>query len=217
MKSIVLGSRSPRRCELLQHLVPPKRIRVVPPFDSAEAGFEGLTTWEEYERRLFDIVQFKCDDVCRQLADRKDPDELPRNVAAVVCADTVIVAENSRGELIPLEQPPDDETWPTVVRRWFTEYLSGRTHTALSGICIGTHGATWREAVRTRVTFHTVTSADLDWYVGTEEPRGKAGGYALQGAGSVFVSHVEGSLSNVVGLPLEALRHAFTKLKVDVD
>jgi septum formation protein len=56
----------------------------------------------------------------------------------------------------------------------------------------------------------------LEWYIGTEEPRGKAGGYAIQGAGSLFISQVTGSLSNVIGLPLEALLEVFNELQIDV-
>ena len=56
----------------------------------------------------------------------------------------------------------------------------------------------------------------LEWYIGTEEPRGKAGGYAIQGAASIFVSKVAGSLSNVVGLPLECLLEILEELKIDV-
>ena len=52
----------------------------------------------------------------------------------------------------------------------------------------------------------------MNWYLLTGEPRGKAGGYALQGAGSVFIEKVEGSLSNVVGLPLEALLELFAEV-----
>ena len=54
----------------------------------------------------------------------------------------------------------------------------------------------------------------LDWYVSTGEPRGKAGGYAIQGAGSLFVTQVQGSVSNVVGLPLEALVEVFEELGI---
>ncbi|HXY34093.1 MAG TPA: Maf family protein, partial [Planctomycetaceae bacterium] len=59
--------------------------------------------------------------------------------------------------------------------------------------------------VTSRVTFVEDVDRWLDWYLSTEEPRGKAGGYALQGAGSIFIAKVEGSLSNVVGLPLAEL------------
>jgi len=52
------------------------------------------------------------------------------------------------------------------------------------------------------VTFIPDVERHLEWYIGTEEPRGKAGGYAIQGAGNIFISQVTGSLSNVIGLPL---------------
>jgi len=66
--------------------------------------------------------------------------------------------------------------------------------------------------VATEVRFATLTGAQIDWYVSTGEPLDKAGAYALQGNGGVFVESVEGSVSNVVGLPLgetlQLLRHA---------
>ena len=70
--------------------------------------------------------------------------------------------------------------------------------------------------MKTEVSFHADVSPWLPWYLSTGESRGKAGGYALQGAGSVFVSKVRGSLSNVIGLPLEELLTVFAELKVNV-
>lgn len=66
--------------------------------------------------------------------------------------------------------------------------------------------------VETRVTMRPENIALLDWYLDTDEPLGKAGGYALQGAGSMFIERVEGSLSNVVGLPLEAVQEMLQHL-----
>ena len=59
--------------------------------------------------------------------------------------------------------------------------------------------------MKTAVTFRPIAPAEIDWYLSTEESLGKAGGYALQGLASLFVTRIEGSLSNVVGLPLEAV------------
>ena len=63
------------------------------------------------------------------------------------------------------------------------------------------------QTAETQVTFYDqeYIRARLDWYLSTQESRGKAGGYAIQGAGSIFVNRIEGSLSNVVGLPLETV------------
>ena len=68
--------------------------------------------------------------------------------------------------------------------------------------------------MRTDVTFRADAKKWLDWYLDTDEPLGKAGGYALQGAGSLFVEQVTGSISNVVGLPLEAAIECLNELGI---
>ena len=73
-----------------------------------------------------------------------------------------------------------------------------------------------RAADEKRSWFIADVEKHLEWYIETGEPRGKAGGYAIQGAGSIFVSQVTGSLTNVIGLPLEALLSAFEELEIDV-
>ena len=65
--------------------------------------------------------------------------------------------------------------------------------------------------VRSSVTFYDDIERRLDWYLATGEPRGKAGGYAVQGAASIFISRIEGSLSNVIGLPLRELFDVLTE------
>src|SRR4029077_18200877 len=100
----------------------------------------------------------------------------------------------------------DDESWKDVVRLWFRDYYAGRPHRALTALCVhGPDGQSAERIVNTEVTFIADVEKHLEWYIGTGEPRGKAGGYAIQGAGSIFISQVLGSLSNVIGLPLEAL------------
>jgi septum formation protein len=83
--------------------------------------------------------------------------------------------------------------------------LSDRTHDVHTGVAVRTGGRTATRVVTTFVTMVTVTEADIAWYVGTGEPLDKAGAYALQGAGGLFVRSLEGSSSNVVGLPLAEL------------
>jgi septum formation protein len=68
--------------------------------------------------------------------------------------------------------------------------------------------------VESKVTFRPDVEPWLNWYLLTGEPKGKAGGYALQGAASVFITKVEGSLSNVVGLPLEATMELFSEVSL---
>jgi septum formation protein len=197
----VLGSRSPRRLELLRQIVPADAIEVVPPRSSNEAGFDGLSDLEGIERRLAEIVRAKSADVLDQLNARPAD---PRRI--VIAADTVVVVRDAGDNFHVLGQPPDAPTWPSVVRGWFREYYAGKTHAVATVFCVAPpdRPPVYR-LVRSAVTFHADVSRWLEWYLATDEPRGKAGGYAIQGAGSIFISRVEGSLSNVIGLPLREL------------
>ncbi len=87
------------------------------------------------------------------------------------------------------------------------EALQGRAHEVYTGICalrLASEQCTKR-VVRTAVHFRTLSREEMDWYIRTGEPFDKAGGYALQGYGGVFVRAIEGSYSNVVGLPMTEL------------
>lgn len=196
---VILGSRSPQRLDLLQQIVAADRITVCPPLNADEAGFDDLNTLDEFAERMREIVDAKSEDVIGQV-------ECP-GPAVVICADTTIIGCSDRGRIHALGQPPEDD-WQNVVRQWFRDYFAGRTHTVMSGVSLsvlnadGIQSSTWRTC-QTRVTMREDADAWLDWYISTGEPRGKAGGYAIQGAGSVMVTAVEGSLSNVIGLPLE--------------
>ncbi|HTI51739.1 MAG TPA: Maf family protein [Planctomycetaceae bacterium] len=209
---IVLASRSPRRRELLELLVSPASIRVCPPRDAEEAGFEGLHDLPTIEARSLEIARAKADDVRSQLAGEATSGE--DLLSVVVAADTEVVVTDAVGRLHVLGQPPEDDTWKGVVRRWFREYYAGRSHLALTGLSVSVGGRRVERLVRTEVTFREDVDGRLDWYISTGEPRGKAGGYAIQGAGSLFVTQVKGSLSNVVGLPLEALVEIFEELGI---
>ena len=92
------------------------------------------------------------------------------------------------------------------------EFLSGKTHEVVSGLCLRTPA--WEELheARTRVTFRPLTPRDLATYVGTGEWEGRAGGYAIQGVGAVLVRRIEGCYLNVVGLPVQAILDAWPDL-----
>jgi septum formation protein len=90
---------------------------------------------------------------------------------------------------------------------WFSRYYSGRMHAVWTGVSVWTkEGILLDQTVMTSVTFRTLTGGDIAWYISTAESLGKAGGYAVQGLASLFISEIHGSLSNVIGLPLEVLR-----------
>jgi septum formation protein len=188
----VLGSRSPRRLELLQQIVPPESIEVLPPRSSQEANFIGLSDWARIESRLLEIAREKCKDVVDQL--HKRPTDLR---AVVIAADTVVVVGSEDKKLLVLGQPPEDPTWPETVRRWFLDYYAGQTHVVATALCVAMPDRQRVDrVVRSSVTFHDDVSRWLEWYLATGEPRGKA---------DVFVAGIEGSLSNVIGLPLREL------------
>ena len=110
----------------------------------------------------------------------------------VLAADTTVEVD---GEI--LGKPVDADDARRMLRR-----LSGRAHKVHTGVAVRESAAVAVEVVTTIVTFVPLQPAVIDWYIGTGEPLDKAGAYAIQGAGGVFVEAVRGSVSNVVGLPL---------------
>ena len=212
---IVLASRSPRRIELLRLIVPPERILVQPPPSSEEAGFDGLQSLPEIVARLLEISRHKHDQTVQALQLQNQPS------AAIIAADTIVLATDDQKRHVVLGQPPAGPGQDALVRRWFREYYAGREHQVLTGVYVSARGdrdpATRSFVVTTVVRFHPDVDRWLDWYLSTGESTGKAGGYALQGAGSLFVDQVTGSLSNVIGLPIREVQAALWELGIDVD
>lgn len=202
--------------------MPAAQIDVAPPPSAEEASLDGLTAWSDIVERAADIAQHKLEQVCR----RWDPARLGQCV--FIAADTTIIvpreaqrsfdgcdAPGGDVSCLALAQPPDGAAGDSVVRDWFTRHYAGRGHHAVTAVCVrGPDGATLRRRAVTLVEMRRDVDRWLDWYIATGEPSGKAGGYAVQGAGSVFIQRVTGSLSNVVGLPLEELLDAFAQLNV---
>jgi septum formation protein len=92
------------------------------------------------------------------------------------------------------------------------EALSGATHEVVSGLALLLPGAERTALARTMVTFRELDGELLDWYLARGEWRGRAGGYAIQGAGAVLVRAVRGDYENVVGLPLASLLDLWPEL-----
>lgn len=90
--------------------------------------------------------------------------------------------------------------------------LGGRSHEVWSGLALLLDGEERTALARTTVTFRALSDALLNWYVATGEWQGRAGGYAIQGAGAALVQRVEGDYENVVGLPLAALLEIYPQL-----
>jgi len=134
--------------------------------------------------------------------DGERPLDLVRRLAAekarsvdgdpVLAADTVVDVD---GEIFG--KPVDADDARRMLRR-----LSGRTHLVHTAVVVRSGGREGIEVVSTSVSFVPLSEEAIEWYVGTGEPFGKAGAYAIQGAGGALVEGVDGSVSNVVGLPL---------------
>jgi septum formation protein len=203
--SVILGSQSPQRLELLSRLLPTEAIRVIPPLDGDESNFHHCSTMEAIDARLLEIVRTKTADV-----------RLQATQGVVLTADTVIVGFDARDCPQVLGKPPEESpAFEETVRNWFRDYYRERPHLAKTAVMLSVPGRDSAERiVTTEVRFEVVSLANIEWYIATGEPRGKAGGYAIQGAGSLFVSEVHGSLSNVVGLPLRETREMLIAAEV---
>jgi len=179
---LLLASASPRRADLLR-----------------AAGF------------TFDVL---VTDVDERLAPGEPPEAYVRRVAeakaraalgaargrVVVAADTAVVVDEEI-----LGKPADDAEAARMLRR-----LSGRWHTVLTAIAVAAPSKDLSPGVEarveaTRVEFARLEEAEIAWYVASGEPRDKAGAYAIQGLASRFVSRIDGSYGNVVGLPVGLL------------
>lgn len=112
--------------------------------------------------------------------------------AWILAADTVVVVD---GGILGKPAGPADA-------RRMLSMLSGVVHEVLTAVVVRHAGSETSEVVSTRVHFTALSAAEIDWYVESGEPDGKAGAYAIQGLGSRFVDWIEGSWSNVVGLPV---------------
>lgn len=131
----------------------------------------------------------------------------------VLAADTIVVLD---GETLGKPRDPAD------ARRMLAA-IAGREHTVLTGVALCDAGAGGGGACRSeaaveasRVRMARMSQADVEWYVATGEPLDKAGSYAVQGVGALFVEAVHGNYSNVVGLPLPATWRLFRALGYDV-
>lgn len=171
---LVLASRSPRRADLLTAA---GYAFAVAPADIDERRCEGESPGAYVERLAAEKAARVCSDV---------PD------AVVLGADTVVVID----ELV-LGKPVDNADAAAMLQR-----LSGRSHKVLTGVAVYAPGCRLREVAVTTVAFRPLTPTDVAWYVESGESTGKAGAYAIQGLASRFVTHIEGSYSNVVGLPI---------------
>jgi septum formation protein len=171
---LILASASPRRAELLR-----------------AAGFE------------FDVVPADVDErpqpgeqpdayVCRVALDKARAVAACLSDAVVLAADTCVVVDG-----LILGKPADGDDAARML-----QMLSGRSHVVLTGVAVIGPAGIRVEASSSHVVVAGLSSVEIAWYVASGEPADKAGAYAIQGLASRFVEAVDGSYSNVVGLPV---------------
>lgn len=184
-KPMILASASPRRQELLGFYGIP--FEVAPSGADEEAQGTG-------EEQVCQLARRKCQDVASRYPDR-----------LVLAADTLVCVDDA-----VLGKPADEADALRMLK-----LLSGRTHQVHTGVCLYCPDGRFIERVATtRVTFLQVSDEILRRYIATGEPMDKAGAYAIQGRAGAFVARIEGSPTNVIGLPLEVLTEVFEQLKL---
>lgn len=181
VEDLVLASGSPRRRKLLDLLGVPYRI-VAPDIDETprpgEAPIDLVARLGAGKAEAVGVV------------------EAGKGAGGVVlAADTVVDVDG-----VVFAKPVDDAD----ARRMLAA-LSGRTHLVHTGVAVRRDASTVVEVATTAVRIVALTATIIDWYVATGEPGDKAGAYAIQGVGGQFVASIEGSPSNVIGLPLDVV------------
>ena len=174
MKDIVLASASPRRREIMDKLNLPYRVV----FSNIK---ENMNPDLSVEERITDLASQKAMAVFRENKD-----------ALVIGADTVVVLDEEI-----LGKPHN----MTEAREMLAK-LSGRTHRVITAIALISDERTYVDYDVAYVTFDNISADEIERYVQTREPYDKAGGYAIQGWASVFITGIEGSFYTVMGFPL---------------
>lgn len=183
---IILASASPRRTEILSTLGVEHMIFTANADESSDITEPHLLT-EELARRKGLAVY---DELKKNAPDGVDPES-----AVIISADTVVFAG---GEI--LGKPRDTADAIRMIRT-----ISGRAHEVISGIAITVGGVTHTASCATKVFVENIPEDRLIAYASSQEPRDKAGAYAIQGAFSVWIRSIEGCYFNVVGLPVNLL------------
>jgi septum formation protein len=183
---IILASQSPRRKYLLEQAG--LTFEVIPStFDESSVPIERP---DKYVRKLAEAK-------AREVANRTP-------TAWVIGADTIVLIKDTiLGKPESIEQ----------ARRMLVQ-LSGQTHQVLTGYAIlhAAKDSLYSETVSTEVVFKNLSASEIEWYINTKEPFDKAGAYAIQGLGTFLVKKINGSYTNVVGLPVcEVIEYLITK------
>ena len=179
---VVLASKSPRRKEILENL----GLK----FDIVVADADESCDIADPAGRVSALAALKGRAVKDILLDSGEIDD-----TLIIACDTLVY---SSGEFLGKPEGREDA-------RRMIKMLSGKAHSVLSGLYVCYGDKEFASAAETRVIFDDMTDAEIEAYIDSNEPYDKAGGYAVQGLASLYVSGLEGDYFNVVGLPVNLL------------
>ena len=186
--AIVLASQSPRRAELLRQIGVP--FEVVLPLDPhAAETLEAVLPNEVPLSYVQRVCRAKAEMMRQQIAELGSSEQQSR---PILCADTTVAFGNEI-----LGKPVDAQEVRVMLGR-----LSGQTHQVHTAVAIAWQGAMIEQVVSSDVSFRPITPEEIEAYIESGEPFGKAGAYAIQGFAACFVAHLPGSFSAVKGLPI---------------
>lgn len=184
-KFVYLASQSPRRRQLLEQLGVAYELLLPEPHEDAEA-LEVVLPRETPLAYVQRVTQLKLDAALARLQ------RLGLPAAPVLCSDTTVAL----GREI-LGKPADAADAEQILRK-----LSGHTHRVLTAVALGTADVRVQDVSISRVTFAPMSTPQITAYVATGEPMGKAGAYGVQGRAAAYISHLSGSYSGIMGLPM---------------
>jgi septum formation protein len=211
---LILASASPRRAELLRSagytfdVVVADVDESIRPGESPSAYVRRLAADKSaaaMSRITADLKVCTTLDIRRVAADAEQEVVRAFRPADLVIlgADTTVVVDDEI-----LGKPLDEEDGARMLRR-----LSGRAHHVLTGVSLRQGVYEVGRVETTSVVFRPLTDEEIAWYVASGEGRDKAGGYAIQGLGSRFIPRIEGSYSNVVGLPIACVAELLPEIQ----
>ncbi|MCB1106460.1 MAG: septum formation protein Maf [Chlamydiia bacterium] len=184
---MILGSKSPRRGEIIQFFSIPFMV-AVSPFDEKSVPFQG-----DIEGYVREIAEKKGEALVSEF-----PDEV------ILTADTVVFFE---GEIF--HKPEGDG-------REMLQALSGNTHEVYTGLAVRKNEKVFSGVEKTKVTFNSIGEKEISSYIKGLHGRDKAGGYGAQEMGSLLIKRIEGCFYNVIGLPVNTLRHCLANVGIDL-
>ncbi len=184
-KFIYLASQSPRRRELLAQLGVRYEL-LLPSADEDAEALELVLPNEAPMAYVKRVTQLKLDAALVRLKQRGLP------AAPVLCSDTTVAC----GRII-YGKPADEADAAHILTA-----LAGKTHRVLTAVVLGAVHKRELLVCESRVTFSAMSASQIQVYIASGEPMGKAGAYGVQGRAAAFISHMSGSYSGIMGLPM---------------